>query len=237
MRENAKLISELHPNSPITESFKMFRTNLGYTGIDGKQQVILFTSSTSEEGKTTSICNLAITYAQAGKKTLLVECDLRKARVHELFGIEQTPGLTNVLAGKETLDQVIKQADGIANLDIVTAGPLPPSPSEILDSDMFKTFIEGVRLMYDVILLDAPPVLVVTDALTLNKVVDGIVLVVASSETKKKTLKRAKKSLDQIGAKVLGALITKADLRKGQYFDYTYDSYYTGNSKHKRKTR
>jgi protein-tyrosine kinase len=227
------LITLSNQTSPVVESYKMFRTNLNYTGIDKSQQVIMFTSSISEEGKTTSISNLAITYAQSGKKTLLIECDLRKARIHELFDLPKEPGLTTVLAGGGSMDEVIHTFDEIENLYVLTAGLLPPSPSEIVGSKKLYNLIKDVRKEYDVILIDTPPVLVVSDALALNKAVDGVVLIVAANETKKKALMNAKKSLDQVGANILGVLMTKVDLRKGKYYNYAYDSYYTGNKKKK----
>lgn len=231
MKKRSSLITDLPETSVVTESYKMFRTNLEYSGIDTSKQVLLFTSSSSEEGKTTSICNLAIAFANAGRKTLLVECDLRKSRVHELFEIQREPGLTSILAGKAAFSDVEKKIDAIENLSIVTAGPKPPSPPELLGSKNFENFIEGAKSVFDVILLDAPPVLVVTDALTVNKVADGVVLVVASDETKKSTVKKAKKTLDQVGANILGTLITKANLKSGNYYNYAYDSYYTEESK------
>lgn len=227
MKKVSNLITQMNAGSSVVESYKMFRTNLEYTGIDKDKRVVMFTSASSEEGKTTSICNLGISFAQSGKKTLIVECDLRKARVHDAFEIPKDPGLTTILAQKAVFNDVVNSVESIPNLDIITAGPLPPSPAELLGSESFASFIEGAKNVYDLILIDAPPVLVVTDALIINKIVDGVVLIVASNETKKSTLKKALKNLEQVEAPLAGILITKADMSSGKYYDYRKEGYYT----------
>lgn len=189
------LITINEPNSLATESYKMFRTNLNYVNVDSDIQVIMFTSSTSEEGKTTSSCNTAISLAQAGEKVLLVECDLRKARVHTIMGLPQSPGLTNLIARNNDFDKSVQAIEEIPGLDVLTAGgPFPPAPAELLHSKMIENVIEEARGKYDKIVIDAPPILHVTDAGILSRLVDGgVILVVASNESKKQSIVHAKK--------------------------------------------
>lgn len=220
MTYSKSLITLNEPHSMASESYRMFRTNLHYMDVDTKHQVIMFTSTFMEEGKTTSAANAAITYAQDGKKTLIIECDLRKARLHEIFEIPQFPGFTNIMVDKTPWQEMIKKLPGVDNLDIITSGPLPPNPAELLGSDRIQAFITEAREKYDIIIIDTPPVLSVADATVLTKVVDGVVLVVASNETKIDDLKKAKKKLDQVGAKVLGTLLSKANFKGKKYYKY-----------------
>lgn len=215
------LITLNEPHSMVAESYKMFRTNLSYMNVDKDNKVILFTSSTTEEGKTTSISNAAVSLAQSGKKVLLVECDLRKARIHTVFDIPQTPGLTNVLAEKKPLSGVVTALEELPNLHVLTSGVLPPDPAETLNTQALATLIEQARNSYDVILLDAPPVLAVTDALILCKQADGVILIVASGESKKDDARKAKKALEKVGAKIMGAVLTKVQVSsKAHYYYY-----------------
>lgn len=229
----SKSLITLHePHSMITESYKMFRTNLNYTNIDQENKVIIFTSTATEEGKSTSISNTAISLSKAGKKVLLIECDLRKARLHDLFGIPQVPGLTNALVDKKSFDEVVQVLFDDTNLHIVTSGPLPPDPAEMLGSHAFENFIKNARELYDVVLIDAPPVLSVTDAAVMCKVADGVVLIVAAKETKKEAAKQAKKVLEKVNANILGILLTKAEMKKGNGYYYYY-----GNDKKKKSKK
>lgn len=215
------LITLNEPHSMVSESYKMFRTNLSYMNIDGENKVILFTSSASEEGKTTSISNLAVTFAMSGKRVLLVECDLRKSRIHETFGIPQVPGMTNLLAEKRTIKDMIHEVQGVTGLHVLPAGVLPPDPAETLASQAMRQLIEAARTQYDVVLLDAPPVLAVTDATILCALADGVVLIVASGESKKEEARRAKKALGKVGARILGVLLTKAQVTSKSYYYYS----------------
>ncbi len=207
------------PLSSISESYKMFRTNLDFMNIDKENRVILFTSAVSEEGKSTSIANTAISFSMTGRKVLLVEGDLRKSRVHSLFNILQIPGLTNALAHKKALSEVVQPVVNLDNLHILTSGPLPPDPAELLATHAFEKLIEEARCTYEMIFIDAPPVLSVADATVLSRVVDGVVLVIAANQTKKEEAKQAKKALEKVGANIIGALMTKAETKKrGAYY-------------------
>lgn len=215
------LIALNEPHSMVAESYKMFRTNLSYMNIDKENKVILFTSSSSEEGKTTSICNTAVSFAQGGKRVLLIECDLRKARVHVLFSMPQIPGLTNALAEKKSLSEMVIAVDELPNLHILPAGNLPPDPAETLSSHALESLVDQARKSYDIVLIDAPPVLAVTDASILSRLADGVILVVAARESKKENSRQAQKALDKVGARILGVLLTKGDT-KSKANEYYY---------------
>lgn len=231
---NKSMITVNEPSSLVAEQYKMVRTNLSFSNVDTNRQVILFTSSMAEEGKTTTICNMAVTFALSGKKTLLIECDLRKARIHQLFEIPQMPGLTNLLTEKKQLDEIVQKLDGVDNLYVLTAGALPPAPAELLCSQTFEKLIDTAREAYDVILIDAPPILSVTDAVIISKMVDGVILVVAAAETKKDAIRQSKKALDKVGANLLGVILTKVDFKKSGYY-YAYNGYYGGDGKKKKR--
>ena len=227
MKQSKSLITLNEPNSMVSESYKMFRTNLNYMNVDVKQQVILFTSSTSEEGKTTTVCNTAVEYAKYGYKTLLIECDLRKARVHHIFNIAQSPGLTNVIAENQEVHMLVNRiaADDLHHLDVLTAGPLPPSAAEMVASKKMERLIDELRTEYDIILIDAPPVLTVADAAILSRFVDGVIIIAATQQTKKQALVQAKKHLEKVEANILGVVLTKVDIKRSGYY-YGYKSYY-----------
>lgn len=230
MRNSKTLITLREPNSMVSESYKMLRTNLSYMNVDNNNQVILFTSSSSEEGKTTTICNLAVEMAKSGSKVLLIESDLRKARIHNIFHLPQSPGVVNVLLKDFPLTDTVWQVKDLPNLDILTAGPLPPSPADLLSSKKFEEMIKDARGEYDKILIDAPPVLTVTDAAIVSRLVDGVIIIAASGETKKDILVQAKKHLEKVEANVLGVVLTKVELSKSTYYS-GYKSYYGSDKK------
>lgn len=223
------LITLNEPMSLVSESYKMFRTNLNYMNIDQENRVLLFTSSMTEEGKTTSISNAAVSFALEGKKVLLMECDLRKARIHEVFNLPQFPGLTNLLSEKKALQSVVKVLDELPNLHVLVSGPLPPDPAEMLGSRAFEKLIDDARKIYDMILIDAPPVLAVTDAAVLSRLADGVVLVLAAKETKKEAARKVKQALEKVGANILGVLLTKTIINKDNGYYYYY-----GNKENKK---
>ena len=227
------------PTSLAAESYKMFRSNLHYMNVDADKQVIMFTSSLAGEGKTTSIANVAVSFAQDGKKTLLIECDLRRARVHMAFGIPQLPGVTNVLTSDCPLDKAIVNLDEEPLLDILPGGPLPPAPAELLGSNALESLVKEARGKYDKILIDAPPILSVTDGVVLNRLVDGVVLVVAANETRKDVISRAIELLNKLDANLLGVLISKMEFKRNSYYNYGYSYGQEKDSKNpfKRKSK
>ena len=188
--------------------------------IDRDNKIIMFTSSTTAEGKTTSICNAAVSFAQSGKRVLLIECDLRKARIHTVFDIPQVPGLTNILVEKKPFTEVVQHIEEVENLQILTSGVLPPNPAETVASASLVHLIDQVKDQFDLILIDAPPVLAVTDAVILSKLADGVILIVASGESKREEARRAKKALEQVHARILGVVLTKAEVKSKSYYYY-----------------
>lgn len=223
-RANSHLIVHKDPKSIGSEAFRTLRTNLQFSSPDRRLQVILMTSTGPGEGKSTVMANLGAAFGQTGQKTLLVDCDLRRPNVHRIFGLHNGPGLTSHLVGEVDLEQ-IKRDVGVTNLTIITAGPIPPNPSELLGSVAMKEFLEKVRAQYDVVLLDAPPVVAVTDAQILSPLVDGVLLTVASGETPKELAVQAKTLLEQAQANILGVVLNRinpADHKEYQYYYYYY---------------
>ena len=216
-----RLVTKTEPNSYIAECYKILRSNINYLNYDGKNQVIMVTSSASFEGKTTTISNLALSMARDGKKTLLIDGDLRRPQTHTVFSFKQIPGLTNILFGQNSLEETVNHINGIDNLDVLTSGALPPAPDELLGTDLFKNLIQQARGKYDFILIDAPPVLSVSDASVLAQIVDATIVVVATKQTKKSDIISAKTALDHVGAKIIGSILTKKKVdKKGYYSDY-----------------
>jgi capsular exopolysaccharide synthesis family protein len=218
------LIAHYRPLSPLTESYRHLRTKMSYLQVDKTLRCIIVTSANPKEGKTTTTCNLAISYAQTDKKVLLIDADMRLARVHTTFGIPNTIGLNEYMFGKATADEVIYK-NVLPNLDIVTRGMRPPNPAEILGSKRMKDFIAHMKERYDIVLIDTPPLLAVTDAAILATEADGVIVVVAAGETQMPGLERAADFLSGIGVKMLGVILNKFDARQA-YGGYYSDSHY-----------
>ena len=237
-RVEAKLITRFSPKSPVREAYRSLRTNIQFADIDKPKRVILMTSSASKEGKSTTAVNLAITLAQMGSKVLLVDSDLRRPAVHNFFGMEKTYGLTNLLIGSLAFDDVIKRTE-IEHLDVITAGDIPPNPSELVSSEAMRKFIVEARSRYDHVLLDSPPVIAVTDAAVLATRVDGTILVVSSGYVNKKEVMRAVSLLRNVKGSILGVVLNALDIKKmfGSYYYYFhyYQYYYYYGSDPKKK--
>lgn len=218
------LITHSSPKSPISEAYRVLRTNIQYSGIDKALKTIVVTSSGPREGKTTTIINLAITFAQMGSKVLLVDADLRKPRIHRMMEVSNSRGLTNIIALHDDYQNNLLQCE-IENLDIITSGAIPPNPSELLNSNSMKQFVEKVREDYDIVFIDSPPICSVTDAAILSTIVDGTILVVASGRVESDALIRAKELLNKVNANIIGAVLNMVGKSvQGNY--YYYYSYY-----------
>ncbi len=200
------IITHTNRKSPISEAYRTLRTNIQFSSIDKKVKTIVVTSANMSEGKSTTITNLAETFAQAGNRVIVVDADLRRPRVHQLFNLENQQGLTNVLAGQIELKQAI--ASACSDVHVMTSGPVPPNPSELLGSEKMKELVRILSEHYDIVLFDTPPVNAVTDAAILSTVVDGVILAVASGKTDIEGGKRAMKSLQAVNANLLGAVMT-----------------------------
>lgn len=228
MLDESVVIAHVNPKSPISEAYRVLRTNIQYSNVDAPMKSIVITSSGPMEGKTTTIVNLAVTFAQMGSRVLLVDSDLRKPKIHKVFGISNRNGLTNFLAEHDSYLKYIRLCD-VANLDIMTSGTIPPNPSELLMSNAMKNFINTVKKDYDLVLLDAPPIGNVTDAAVVSTFVDGTILVANSGKVKIDALKRAKELLDKVNANIIGIVLNKLDKKsKGNFYYYQY--YYYGHN-------
>lgn len=215
------LISLTNPKSPISESYRTLRTNIEFAGVDTDLRTIMVTSTGPSEGKSTTIANLAVVTAQTEKRTLLVDADLRKPTVHHTFNLANRWGLTTVLAGQESMANVV-QKTLIPNLDIITAGPIPPNPAELLNSKAMTRFIQEVSGQYDQVLFDTPPVIAVADAQILASKLDGVILVVDSGTTNKDVALKAKTQLQNVKANILGVVLNNKKMQGDSYYYYYY---------------
>lgn len=214
-----QLITHKEPKSRITEQYRNIRTNIEFTSVDNHVRSIIVTSADPGDGKTTTISNLAVVFGQQGKKVLLIGADLRKPTIQNLFAIHISNGLTNLLSGQAKLMQCIQKTD-IENVYLMAAGPIPPNPAELLGSRAMDEALLEAYNMFDIILIDTPPVLAVTDAQILANKCDGIVLVVRSEKTEKDKIVKAKQILDKASGKLLGVILNDKREEKEQYGYY-----------------
>lgn len=217
--QNRSLVAMTTPKSPIAEQYRTIRTNIQFSTVDEEISSMIVTSAGPGEGKSTTAANVAVVFAQQGKKVLLIDGDLRKPTAHYTFKVDNHAGLTNVLTRQSTLTQAAKYTDQ-ENLSLLTSGPIPPNPSELLASKGMKQMIEDAKREYDLVIFDTPPVLVVTDAQILSNAVDGVVLVVSSGKTELEGAKKAKDALVQSQAKILGTVLNNKKQQDGQYYYY-----------------
>ena len=223
-RAGSELIVAKTPKAIVSENIKSLRTNLQFTAVDKKIKTILVTSTNAGEGKSFISSNLAISFAQADKRVLLVDCDLRKGRVHKLFGLTNTSGLSNLLAGEIRSFGKYVHPTKIKNLDVMTCGTYPPNPSELLASKKNKNLIKTLREFYDVIIFDGAPVGGLADSVILASLMDETLIVVKDGNTAKNDLITAKDSLEKVGAKVAGVVFNMVNRKSTKY----YNSYYYG---------
>ncbi len=212
------------PQSPRSEAFRQLRTNLQFVDIDHRRKVIVVTSSMPGEGKTTTLCNLAIAMAAAGSRILVIEADLRRPKVADLLGVERSVGLTNVLAGQVRVEQAIQPWAG-GRFDVLASGPLPPNPSELLASKHTEDLLEEMREQYDTVLIDLPPLLPVTDAAAVAPATDGAILICRFKETSQTQVKAAVQALEAVSTPLLGTVFTMVPA-SGPRAYAKYNAYY-----------
>ncbi|ERG67709.1 MULTISPECIES: CpsD/CapB family tyrosine-protein kinase [Exiguobacterium] len=219
-----ELITVLKPKSPISEQYRTIRTNLEFTAVDDELQTMVITSASSGEGKSTTSSNLAVVYAQQGKRVLLVDCDMRRPTAHFTFRLSNGIGLSTVLAKKTTVEKAIHSTQ-IENLDLIAAGPIPPNPSELLSSKMMDRVLEELKTNYDIIILDAPPMMQVADTRLLARKVDGVVLVVGCDKSDRQMVVKAKEQLTLAEAHILGVVLNKREPQGSDdyYYYYAYE--------------
>jgi capsular exopolysaccharide synthesis family protein len=211
----------LDPSSVRSEAFRSIRTNLQYVDVDQPPRSVVVTSSVPDEGKTTTACNLAITLAQAGSRVLLVEADLRRPRVADYLGLDGGMGLTDVLIGQRSFDDVVVPWNrGL--LDVLPSGPIPPNPSELLGSQQMGALLTDLATRYDVILLDAPPLLPVTDAAILTSLADGAIVIARHGVTKREQVEHAAEALRQVSGRLLGVVMNFVPAKSGRRSGYGY---------------
>lgn len=215
------LLSDVHGFSPRSEAFRVLRTNLQYLDLDSQPKCLVITSPMPGEGKTNTSTNLAIALAQAGQRVLLVDGDLRRPRVAGLLGLEAKVGLTTVLVGKATLGEAI-QSHKPTGLSFLAGGPIPPNPTEVLQASATRALIEQLRGLYDVVIIDAPPLLPVADAAILAHAADGALMVMRHGKTTHEALQSAADRLDSVGAKLYGVVVNMVPRRDGGGYQYYY---------------
>ena len=228
-----ELVAELDPKSPISEIFRTLRTNIQFMNTKGKLKTILITSTFPGEGKSWVSSNLAVTFAQAGKKVVLIDADMRKGRQYTIFGISPIPGLSNYLSGigvdeEEANADIVDyiQETEIENLYVMPAGNIPPNPSELLISPQMVNLLERLKELCDIVIVDGTPNELVTDSLILTRLVDSTVIVTASKQTKKENLKRAITNIQNVGGKIAGVVVNKVQIAAKKY----EQSYYYGST-------
>ena len=204
----SQLITLSDPRSPMAEAFRTLRTNLMFSSLDHPLSTLLVTSAAPEEGKSTTLANLAVALAQGGRKVILVDCDLRHPRQHEIFGVPAEPGLSNMILDKREAAPLA--ATGVENLLLLPAGALPPNPADLLGSRRMEDIIAGLKAAADIVLFDAPPVIAVTDAALLASRLDGALLVVSAGQTRREHALQAKALLEKIHVRLLGTVLTNA---------------------------
>lgn len=213
------IIVHNNPKSPVSEAYRSLRTNIQFSSIDTNVQSIMVTSASPGEGKSTTACNLAATYAQSEQKVLLIDADLRKPTAHHTFLCSNRYGLTNVLTNQVQVQEVIVDTF-VPNLFLLPSGIIPPNPAELLASNRMKALLEQLKSVYDIIILDTPPTLAVTDSQIIASICDGIVLVVDSGKVKIVQAQKAKEKLTHVNARILGVVMN--NVKRGNQDDYYY---------------
>ncbi len=239
MGNSSDLIISKNPKSIFSEAIKSIRTNLAFSSIDKEIKVILNTSPEAGDGKSFISANLAVAYAQADKRVLIIDCDLRRGRQHEIFEVMNVSsgGYSNLILNfEEGIDfaNYISRTN-VKGVHLLPTGPTPPNPVELLSSDNNKRLIARLKRIYDVIILDCPPVLGLSDALVLTQFSDVNLVVVSAKKTKFENLERTKKQFEQVKASIAGVILNKSWSNKNEQYGYYYNDYFNDDKKEKKK--
>ena len=237
MNIKKELIAQRDPKSPVSEVFRTLRTNIQFMNTNKKLKSLLITSTFPNEGKSWIASNLAVTFAQAGKRVILIDADMRKGRQYTIFGVLPRPGLSNYLSGVDIenpdntdLSQYIQRTE-IDNLLVMPAGNVPPNPSELLVSTQMIRLIEDLKEVCDLVIIDGTPCELVADSIILSRIVDSTVLITAHKETKRENLKRVIKNIQNVGGQLAGVVVNKMPTSSRKYNDkYYYYGYYGQSS-------
>ncbi len=221
-QRNPLVVSVAEPTSPAAESYRSLRTSIQFVRQERQLRSVVVTSPGVSEGKTSTLANLGVVFAQAGERVVLVSCDLRRPRIGEFFGVDEQQGLTSVLAGERTVEEALLPVPGFDRLSLLPAGPVPPNPAELLNGARARDVFTRLRDNFDLVLIDSPPVLPVTDAAILSQHADATLLLAAAGQTRRSDLHRAAEKLDQVGAKILGIVLNKVTRQTGRYYGYGY---------------
>ncbi len=233
MARNHPLISKVNPKSPFAEAYRTLRTNIQFANPDKDIKTIMVTSAGPGEGKSTTVCNLGLVIAQSEKKVLIIDADLRRSNIHKIFALPNLEGLTTLLTGDINLNAAISFID-VPNLYVLNSGPKPPNPSELLGSKKMEALLTKAKEEFDVVLIDAPPILPVADASVLGTIVDGSIMLINYGQVDFDLAARAKDQLEKVNAKIMGVIINNIP-NKGDSYYYYYYSYYDENKGKRRK--
>lgn len=219
--KNNSIFTMDNPKSVFSEAYRTLRTNMQFANVDQALNSILFTSSGPGEGKSSIVSNLGVSVAQSGKRVLIIDADLRNPSQHKTFLQVNDVGLsTTLVEDVPSLNYVVHTSQ--EGLDLLTSGPIPPNPADLLGSKRMIQILEAARLAYDVVFIDSPPTISVTDSSILAQAVDGVVLVLSSGEVSKEYAVRAKEQLEKVGANIIGTILNKAKMKTRDHYYYKY---------------
>ena len=215
-----ELVTLSDPKSPVAEAYRSLRTNLAFARPDEQLRTLLVTSPAAEEDRSPAVANLAVVTAQSGRSVIAVDCDLRRPHLHKLFGLDCVEGVTTALLGESGQGEIPLQDTDVEGLKVLCSGPIPPNPAELLGSQRMESLIADLSSRADFVLFDAPPVVPVTDAAILAPQLDGVLLVLTAGKSRRDQTERARDTLDKVGARLLGVVLTEVEPDASTYGYY-----------------
>ena len=217
------IIALKDPKSPQTEAYRTIRTNIQFSSVDNNLKTLLVTSSEKGEGKTTTVCNLGVVFSQIEKRILIIDCDMRRPKIHQIFNISNTCGLSNYLTTDIAIETIIESTK--EGVDIITSGTIPPNPAELLNSSKFEKTLDRLRKEYDMVIIDSPPIGMVTDSGIISSKVDGTLFVIKSHSTDQRIAMQSMKLLRNGGANVIGTILSSVPADSKGYYGYQQYGY------------